>query len=35
VGTGPGVGEGRGGGVGGGFFHVGGGVSAPRAILPA
>ena len=33
VGTGPGVGEGRGGGVGGGFFHVGGGVSAPRVIF--
>src|SRR5882762_10041467 len=33
VGTGPGVGEGRGGGIGGGFFHVGGGVSAPRVIF--
>ena len=33
MGTGPGVGEGRGGGVGGGFFHVGGGVSAPRVIF--
>lgn len=32
VGTGPGVGEGQGGGIGGGLFHVGGGVSAPRAI---
>jgi TonB family protein len=32
VGTGPGVGEGRGGGIGGGVFHVGGGVSAPKAI---
>jgi TonB family protein len=33
VGTGPGVGEGRGGGTGGGLFHVGGGVSAPRAVF--
>jgi protein TonB len=33
VGTGPGVGEGRGGGTGGGPFHVGGGVSAPRAVF--
>src|SRR5579863_3288121 len=32
VGTGPGVGQGRGGGTGGGVFHVGGGVSAPKAI---
>ena len=32
-GTGPGVGPGRGGGMGGGVFKVGGGVSAPRAIL--
>jgi protein TonB len=32
VGSGPGVGEGRGGGIGGGVFHVGGGVSAPKAI---
>ena len=31
-GQGPGVGEGRGGGIGGGVFHVGGGVSAPRAV---
>lgn len=31
-GTGPGVGDGRGGGIGGGIFHVGAGVSAPRAI---
>ncbi|HKT87436.1 MAG TPA: energy transducer TonB [Candidatus Sulfotelmatobacter sp.] len=31
-GTGPGFGPGEGGGVGGGIFHVGGGVSAPRAI---
>jgi periplasmic protein TonB len=31
-GIGPGVGDGRGGGMGGGIFHVGGGVSAPRAI---
>ena len=31
-GTGGGVGEGRGGGMGGGVFHVGGGVSAPRAV---
>ncbi len=31
-GTGSGVGEGRGGGMGGGVFHVGGGVSAPRAL---
>jgi TonB family protein len=31
-GTGVGVGEGRGGGSGGGIFHVGGSVSAPRAI---
>ena len=30
-GEGPGVGPGRGGGIGGGVFHVGGGVSAPRA----
>jgi len=33
VGAGPGVGEGRGGGIGGGIFHVGGGVSAPKAIF--
>lgn len=32
-GTGPGVGPGSGGGIGGGVFRVGGGVSAPRAIL--
>lgn len=32
VGEGPGVGEGQGGGIGGGFYHVGGGVSVPRAI---
>lgn len=32
VGNGPGVGEGRGGGTGGGVFHVGGGVSAPKAL---
>jgi TonB family protein len=31
-GKGPGVGPGEGGGIGGGIFHVGGGVSAPRAI---
>lgn len=31
-GEGPGVGPGHGGGIGGGVFHVGGGVSAPRAI---
>jgi periplasmic protein TonB len=31
-GKGPGFGPGEGGGVGGGIFHVGGGVSAPRAI---
>jgi TonB family protein len=31
-GTGPGFGPGQGGGTGGGIFHVGGGVSAPRAI---
>jgi len=31
-GEGPGFGPGRGGGTGGGIFHVGGGVSAPRAI---
>jgi len=31
-GEGPGYGPGRGGGVGGGLFHVGGGVSAPKAI---
>jgi len=31
-GTGPGFGPGEGGGTGGGVFHVGGGVSAPRAI---
>jgi len=31
-GTGPGFGPGEGGGVGGGVFHVGGGVSPPRAI---
>lgn len=30
-GSGPGVGPGTGGGIGGGVFHVGGGVSAPRA----
>jgi TonB family protein len=32
-GKGPGVGPGEGGGIGGGVFHVGGGVSAPRAIF--
>ena len=32
TGSGPGIGDGRGGGIGGGIFHVGGGVSAPRAI---
>ena len=32
IGTGPGFGPGRGGGTGGGVFHVGGGVSAPKAI---
>jgi TonB family protein len=32
-GTGPGVGEGHGGGIGGGAYHVGGGVSRPRAIF--
>jgi periplasmic protein TonB len=32
-GEGPGVGPGRGGGIGGGVFHVGGGVSAPKAIF--
>ncbi len=31
-GIGPGVGPGRGGGIGGGYYRVGGGVSAPRAI---
>lgn len=31
-GSGPGYGPGSGGGVGGGVFHVGGGVSAPKAI---
>jgi len=31
-GEGPGYGPGRGGGTGGGLFHVGGGVSAPKAI---
>jgi periplasmic protein TonB len=31
-GEGPGFGPGRGGGTGGGLFHVGGGVSAPKAI---
>lgn len=31
-GKGPGFGPGEGGGVGGGIFHVGGGVSAPRAL---
>lgn len=31
-GKGPGFGPGEGGGTGGGIFHVGGGVSAPRAI---
>ncbi|HMC58714.1 MAG TPA: energy transducer TonB, partial [Candidatus Solibacter sp.] len=31
-GKGPGVGPGEGGGIGGGIFHVGGGVSPPRAI---
>jgi periplasmic protein TonB len=31
-GEGPGLGPGKGGGTGGGIFHVGGGVSAPRAI---
>lgn len=33
VGSGPGVGEGRGGGIGGGYFKVGGGVSAPKAVF--
>lgn len=33
AGHGPGIGEGHGGGIGGGVFHVGGGVSAPRAIF--
>lgn len=32
-GEGPGVGPGRGGGIGGGVFHVGGGVSAPKAVF--
>lgn len=32
-GRGPGVGPGYGGGIGGGVYHVGGGVSAPRAIF--
>ncbi len=32
VGNGAGVGEGSGGGTGGGVFHVGGGVSAPKAV---
>jgi protein TonB len=32
-GTGPGVGPGHGGGFGGGIFKVGGGVSAPRALV--
>lgn len=32
-GEGPGFGPGRGGGTGGGVFHVGGGVSAPKAIF--
>lgn len=32
VGNGSGVGEGSGGGTGGGVFHVGGGVSAPKAL---
>jgi periplasmic protein TonB len=32
-GSGPGVGPGMGGGFGGGIYHVGGGVSAPRAIF--
>lgn len=32
VGSGPGVGVGSGGGTGGGVFHVGGGVSAPKAL---
>jgi periplasmic protein TonB len=31
-GEGPGVGPGHGGGIGGGAFHVGGGVSAPKAV---
>jgi len=31
-GRGPGLGPGEGGGIGGGIYHVGGGVSAPRAI---
>jgi periplasmic protein TonB len=31
-GKGPGVGPGEGGGIGGGIFHVGGGVSPPRAV---
>lgn len=31
-GKGPGVGPGEGGGIGGGVFHVGGGVSPPRAV---
>jgi periplasmic protein TonB len=33
AGHGPGVGPGSGGGIGGGVFKVGGGISAPRAIL--
>jgi periplasmic protein TonB len=33
AGTGAGVGPGYGGGVGGGIFHVGGGVSAPKAVF--
>jgi len=33
AGYGPGVGPGYGGGIGGGIYHVGGGVSAPRAIF--
>jgi protein TonB len=32
-GEGPGFGPGRGGGTGGGVFHVGGGVSAPKAVF--
>jgi len=34
-GKGPGFGPGEGGGTGGGIFHVGGGVSPPRAIYQA
>jgi periplasmic protein TonB len=33
IGYGPGVGDGRGGGIGGGYYKVGGGVSAPNVIF--